>query len=259
CGGEQVAWEDCVQCEEGHLFCASCLARLTNERFFAAGKTDGVLQCMSSDGCSASFAENFLRRALDTKVYARYTEAVAAAVVKNAGLPDLVTCPHCQCMVELPANQEFYTCPTEGRAGGCGKKLCRRCGEEPHPGQRCEEVEKKAMTDSRRTVEEAMSEAVVRTCPKCKRKFTKDYGCNKMTCACGALICYICRQPIKGYQHFCQMPHGALASCGKCHLHTNSEEDDRMALAEVARQTKEKVEKESGAAVTTLDIDKLLK
>jgi len=41
-----------------------------------------------------------------------------------------------------------------------------------------------------------------RTCWKCGKKFIKEDGCNKMKCTCGALMCYICRQPVKDYSHF---------------------------------------------------------
>jgi len=79
-----------------------------------------------------------------------------------------------------------------------------------------------------------MFNAVVRKCPKCKKPFFKEEGCNKMTCPCGAVSCYLCRQLIKDYTHFCRTPHCNHASCGNCILLTDSKEDDRLARREVA-------------------------
>jgi hypothetical protein len=44
--------------------------------------------------------------------------------------------------------------------------------------------------------------SLCRSCWKCKKSFIKDAGCNKMTCTCGAIMCYICRQPVTSYSHF---------------------------------------------------------
>jgi len=51
-------------------------------------------------------------------------------------------------------------------------------------------------------VEEAMSNALIRECPKCKAKFYKEEGCNKMRCSCGTNSCYICRAIVTDYTHY---------------------------------------------------------
>lgn len=38
-----------------------------------------------------------------------------------------------------------------------------------------------AKADKRHAVEDAMSEALIRKCPKCAKPYIKDSGCNKIT------------------------------------------------------------------------------
>jgi TRIAD3 protein (E3 ubiquitin-protein ligase RNF216) len=118
----------------------------------------------------------------------------------------------------------------------CRFESCRKCGKEPHIPLRCEEVvQKKRQDEGRLKVEEAISAAKIRTCPKCKVCFIKSDGCNKMTCSCGVWMCYICSKIIPkstGYGHFCQTAHCDHSSCNKCRLYSNAEEDDEMAMKE---------------------------
>ena len=92
-----------------------------------------------------------------------------------------------------------------------------------------------------------MTQARLRQCTnaRCKTKFYKTEGCNKMTCSsCQSHMCYLCRVhipstgPRSGYGHFCQTPFCEHASCGQCPLYTDPIEDDRRAMRQAADDAK---------------------
>jgi TRIAD3 protein (E3 ubiquitin-protein ligase RNF216) len=64
---------------------------------------------------------------------------------------------------------------------------------------------------AKHVVEEAMTDALVRKCNSCKKPFLKEGGCNKMTCQCGNVQCFLCSKNVADYSHFgdaigqCQM------------------------------------------------------
>lgn len=80
--------------------------------------------------------------------------------------------------------------------------LYRLCQELNHIPLRCNEVEKKTETDMRVYIENMISEAVMRKCHRCGKRFVKEDGCNKMTCVCGATSCYACKEFDIDYDHF---------------------------------------------------------
>lgn len=80
--------------------------------------------------------------------------------------------------------------------------IFRLCKELNHVPLKCDEVLKE--DEARLKLEEKMTEALVRICYKCKKPFFKEEGCNKMTCVCGASMCYLCSTPLANgdYKHF---------------------------------------------------------
>ncbi|KAI9345535.1 hypothetical protein BDR26DRAFT_138032 [Obelidium mucronatum] len=134
--------------------------------------------------------------------------------------------------IAIPARPIPFNCKN------CLLATCRDCGREWSACHVCHEVEKDSL---RLYVEQAMSEAFIRTCPKCMTRFTKQSGCNKMTCPmCAFIMCYVCRKDIGeiGYQHFCQhfrvIPGTVCGECSKCDLYVTKE--DESMLEKVAKK-----------------------
>jgi E3 ubiquitin-protein ligase RNF14 len=60
--------------------------------------------------------------------------------------------------------------------------------------------EAEKIDDDRKNSE--LIESKYKICPKCRIRIEKISGCNKITCICGSIFCYICGKIISGYDHF---------------------------------------------------------
>lgn len=235
CCFSAYAFENMIQCPDAHLFCKTCARRTAEE---AIGGRKAVIKCMDQDGCQLEFPVSEIKRFLDSKAYDLLEKIKAERAVTDACLEGLEECPFCdfKCIIEND-QERLFRCENED----CGIVSCRQCKKEDHLPKSCAEVVEDRDLDARHAVEEAMTEALMRKCPKCSKAFIKENGCNKMRCPyCQTLSCYVCRQTITGYDHFNEQPGHAAGSKKKdkkkCPLWDDLDKRHHDEVAEAARQ-----------------------
>jgi E3 ubiquitin-protein ligase RNF216 len=133
--------------------------------------------CCSGD-CTSGFQDALLRKVLPIRTWEKYCELQHIAIAERAGLgEEMSICSKCGFRAFVPETQMLFECPIKD----CMFVSCKKCGKEPHIPLRCDEVvQKQRQDEGRLKIEEALSEAKMRTCPKCKQKFIKEDGCNKV-------------------------------------------------------------------------------
>ncbi|WVQ83480.1 hypothetical protein IAT38_005621 [Cryptococcus sp. DSM 104549] len=214
CFGDELL-ENMVQCAEGHLFCNDCALQHAETKL---GDQQTTILCMDTGGCQFPFPESELTRLLPAKSLGLYHRLKQAKELELAGIEGLESCPSCpySAIIDNP-DEKLFRCMREG----CMQVTCRKCRHPEHIPKTCEEMEADRKLNSRHAVEDAMSEALIRKCPKCSKPFIKESGCNKITCTgCRTLSCYICRKVITGYDHFDQNPadYRKAKIAGNCRL-----------------------------------------
>ncbi|KAJ6596999.1 hypothetical protein DFH09DRAFT_972809 [Mycena vulgaris] len=213
CCFSNYPFDKMIQCPDAHLFCSSCMTTYAETLL---GAHDHKIICMDQSGCKLPFPDAQLHRFLTPKLMSLYERVKQTKEVEAAGIEGLEECPFCEykCVIENE-QEKLFRCGNE--EGGCAAVSCRQCKQLDHLPKSCKEMEEDKNLDGRHTIEEAMTRALMRNCPKCQKAFVKDAGCNKMTCPnCFALSCYICRKLITGYEHFAQQPgQPAVASSSK--------------------------------------------
>lgn len=124
---------------------------------------------------------------------------------------------------------------------GCGQSSCLSCSKAWADVHVCHESSLVAL---RTQVEQAMSMAIKRVCPRCNTSFVKNAGCNKLTCPCGYKMCYVCRADLTtdGYRHFCDhfRPDGDPRPCAECDRCNLWESEDTDAVLREARDEAER-------------------
>ncbi|XP_025779137.1 E3 ubiquitin-protein ligase RNF216 isoform X2 [Herpailurus yagouaroundi] len=243
CYGE-FPFEELTQCADAHLFCKECLIRYAQEAVFGSGKSE--LSCMEGS-CTCSFPASELEKVLPQTVLYKYYERKAEEEVAAAYADELVRCPSCSFPALLDSDVKRFSCPNPR----CRKETCRKCQGlwKEHNGLTCEELAEKDDIKYRTSIEEKMTAARIRKCHKCGTGLIKSEGCNRMSCRCGAQMCYLCRVSISGYDHFCQHPRSPGApcqECSRCSLWTDPTEDDEKLIEEIQKEAEEEQKRKNG-------------
>ncbi|TFK66613.1 hypothetical protein BDN72DRAFT_140874 [Pluteus cervinus] len=250
CCFDEFPFDKMIQCPEAHLFCMSCITQLASTSIVtpmgpaAASSSSGsavpalvVCPTIGDTPCNLPFTASELKRALPDTLYQKWERECQRREVDAAEVDGMEECPFCdwRCIMTLAFEEEkLFRCGNDD--GGCGVVSCRKCQKPDHLPKSCDEVSEDRILDGRHVIEEAMSQALMRNCPKCKKAFIKENGCNKMTCPhCATISCYVCREVIQGYEHF--SGHGPGQGRGnKCPLHDAPTGYNHEAEVERARQ-----------------------
>ncbi|KAL3872808.1 hypothetical protein ACJMK2_036008 [Sinanodonta woodiana] len=195
CFDDECLFEDMTSCADGHLFCKECVRRST-ETVIGMGKTE--FPCFT-ESCEYKFTLSALQQVLPPSMFSILLRKLQEEEIKAADIPDLVFCPFCSFATIMPNKEDKVFCCQNL---DCLKESCRLCKEPNHIPLHCDEIKKQGETNMMAYIEVKMTEAMLRTCPNCRKNFYKESGCNKMTCVCGTTMCYVCREANIGYNHF---------------------------------------------------------
>ncbi|TKA71273.1 hypothetical protein B0A49_03860 [Cryomyces minteri] len=215
-----------------HYFCYGCMVvYIKNE----IGSSKCNPTCMDTNGCGAPFPRAQLKSLLDQKTFEKLERLQQDEAIRLAGLDDLEECPFCDFKAIAPPKEvdREFRC----ESSDCAKVSCRLCRVETHIPLSCEEFAKENRLGIRHAVEEAMTAALVRSCNKCKSKFIKESGCNRMHCnTCKNEQCYVCSKNVQDYHHF--------EGESRCPLFDNVHQrhEDEVKTAETAALAKLKAE-----------------
>lgn len=245
---DDVAMNRQIHCdgEVAHFTCFGCA---TNYVSSEVGQSRCKVLCTA--GCGAGFAPHQMKLLSDKPLLAKLAELEQQKAIRDAGLEDLEECPFCDYKAEVPPIEEDF----EFRCMNpeCQKISCRRCKLISHVPLSCAKYKQSLDADNElgaiHRIEEAMTEALMRSCNKCKTRFIKEYGCNKMTCpTCSNLQCYVCSESLHNYDHFDpgRVPGQSKASTAstKCPLYDNVEERHAREVKEAEAAARAKIVQE---------------
>jgi E3 ubiquitin-protein ligase RNF216 len=145
--------------DDCHFFCLDCAKRNADNEI---GQSRYKLRCMDGSGCSAEFSRQQTQRFLDDKTLAALARIQQDEEIRMAELDGLTKCPFCDFAAICPpveVDREFRCRNLE-----CERVSCRLCRQETHIPLSCEDYAKENKATIRHAVEEAMTEALVRSC-----------------------------------------------------------------------------------------------
>uniref|UniRef100_A0A914VAP2 RING-type domain-containing protein n=1 Tax=Plectus sambesii TaxID=2011161 RepID=A0A914VAP2_9BILA len=226
CANDEIMPDEMLECNgfaERHAYCRDCVKRHAENQI---GEGVYFVCCMTDDCDAGQFSLVQLQEVLDGRALQLLVKRAQAEELRAANLENLHSCPFCDysAIIEGVGERLFHCLNPD-----CLRESCLECREPSHIPLKCTEVERDVETQRRIFIENHMAEAMKRQCPSCNKPIMKREGCNRMTCPCGTVFCYMCGvnlAAVDAYDHF---------NSGRCALHT----DIRQLHEEAARRAGE--------------------
>ena len=245
CFTDDVPISDITHCnaDEPHFFCFDC-ARRNAENDIGSQKYG--LRCMDQSRCESSFSREQKSKFLDSVSIETLDRLQQLEEIRCAEMDDLERCPFCDYAAICPSveiDKEFVCANPD-----CAEISCRLCRHKSHIPMSCEESKKENGVSQRREIEEARTEALLRTCKKCGVRILKEDGCNKIICTtCYSVICDFCGEDISKakYEHFDGGFRGHGDGKGKCPLYDTSIQRKEEQIENAGKAAMEKVRNEN--------------
>lgn len=222
CCDDYSEFDEMVSCTNAHLFCKKCFIKYVETIVYGQNKSEIKCMCFT-EICNGSYTESLLYSTLPEKLYTKlqYIE------IQNSDFSNIKGLHNCRnCYETYIVESDILTCIK------CNTKTCVLCNDDQHQFYTCEEYKTKKEYELsedgiRLKIEEKITNGMLRKCPTCKKSIVKESGCNKMTCSCGTIFCYICDNKIQNYSHFCTILCIDRNNCNKCHLY-DDDNDKRL-------------------------------
>ncbi|MCJ1397728.1 hypothetical protein MMC11_000924 [Xylographa trunciseda] len=228
-----------THCNVLHFFCLDCAQRNAESQIELSRYE---INCIDGSGCKAEFTLEEKHRFLDTKLLEVLDRLQQQSELRTAGLENLASCPFCDYAAIYPPVEEDkeFRC----RMPECERVSCRLCKADSHLPLTCAEHKKEQGVSERHILEEAMTNAIIRTCPKCGVPIFKDGGCNKMICSrCRTYVCDYCGKDIskESYGHFDNGAGANPSTKRKCPTQDNTVARNAGRIAEAEKEAMAKV------------------
>lgn len=214
----------CTKASENfkHAFCKDCI-----KGYIDAGlseKKSNVNCMMSTEGCKGSYSICDIQDCVSEKTFSILEDQIIVSEIASFAivLGDYQICPFCSkygCIVE--GDLQYVTCER------CvDKSWCIKCRKSAHEDIPCGKInDPKDIDGIKRIVQETLTNALTHSCPKCNTIYTKESGCNLMTCpSCKALSCYVCGiyiMPRGGIKYWHFLGSGSQSKDAKCPLYND--------------------------------------
>ncbi|POS71645.1 IBR finger domain-containing protein [Diaporthe helianthi] len=175
---EKVQFHDLIQLPCSHEYCRGCLKHL-----FTACLTDEGLYPPRCYNQTIPETETQVQRFLGGELLGKFL-----ARKLEMETPNKTYCYKLECSAFIPPQGikgDIAACPK------CQAKTCSICKAPAHEGTDCPDDE-----SAQQLLQMAKKEGW-KQCYACHKVVELSYGCNHISCRCGAGFCYVCGQPRK--------------------------------------------------------------